>query len=73
MRFFFGVIVGALCMAVYAYRKQISDVWNNRKALSAGGRAVDGVTQTVDAVKDFLREINGAGNDTGATPPSGGN
>jgi hypothetical protein len=57
MRFWLGVFVGALAMALYAYRKPISDIINNRKAISAGAKTVEGAQQTFEGLKDLLQEL----------------
>lgn len=58
MRFWFGVFVGAVLMALYAFRQQISDVINNRKALSAGAKTAEGAQQVADGVKELWKELN---------------
>jgi hypothetical protein len=57
MRFWFGVFVGAVLMALYAYRTQISDIIHNRKALSAGAKTAEGVQTTIAGVKELLGEL----------------
>jgi hypothetical protein len=57
MRLFFGLLLGALLMALYAYRAQIKALYENRKALSSADRAVEGAKQAVDAVGDLLDEV----------------
>jgi hypothetical protein len=58
MRFWFGFFVGALGMALFAYRKQISDIINNRKAISAGGKVASGISDVVEGAKDLFGEID---------------
>lgn len=57
MRFWLGVFVGALLMAMYAYRQTISDIIHNRKALSAGAKTAEGVGKTVEGLKELLNEL----------------
>jgi hypothetical protein len=57
MRFWFGVFVGSVLMALYAYRSQISDIIHNRKALSAGAKTAEGVQKTVEGVKELLGDL----------------
>lgn len=57
MRFWFGVFVGALAMALYTYRQQISDIINNRKALSAGAKTAEGVQKTIEGAKELIDEL----------------
>ncbi len=54
MRFWFGVFVGAVLMALYAYRGTISDIIHNRKKLSAGAKTAEGVSKTVEGLKELF-------------------
>jgi hypothetical protein len=57
MRFWLGVFVGALLMALYAYRKEIGDIIHNRKAISAGAKTAEGVSKTVEGLKELFGEV----------------
>jgi hypothetical protein len=45
VRFWLGVFVGAVLMALYAYRSQISDIIHNRRAISAGEKTFEGLKE----------------------------
>lgn len=58
MKFFFGVLLGAALMALYAYRQSISDIIAGRRALGAGAKTVSGIEQTIGGIKDLVGELD---------------
>ena len=58
MKFFFGMLFGALLMGLYAYRQTISDVIAGRRALGAGAKTVSGVEQAIGGIKDLIGELD---------------
>lgn len=58
MKFFFAMVLGALLMALFAYRQTISDLIAGRKALGAGAKTVSGIEQAVGGLKDLLGELD---------------
>lgn len=58
MKFFFAMVLGALLMALFAYRQTISDLIAGRKALGAGAKTVTGIEQTIGGIKDLLGELD---------------
>lgn len=57
-KFLFGVCVGILGALVWVNRKTISDLWNNRKAVSSGAKVAGGATDIWEGLQGLWGELH---------------
>lgn len=57
--FLSGLIVGAVIALLFAYRKQLGDLWHNRKSVGAAAQTVEGVDQTIKGLRSLAGAFRG--------------